>query len=67
VAEVLEHPQLAARERWTDVGSPAGPVRTLLPPITLPGRPPRLGPIPAVGEHTEAILSWLDAPPDEQP
>jgi itaconate CoA-transferase len=67
VAEVLEHPQLAARERWTEVGSPAGPVRTLLPPITLPGRPPRLGPIPAVGEHTEAILRWLDAPPDEQP
>jgi itaconate CoA-transferase len=67
VAEVLEHPQLAARKRWTEVGSPAGPVRTLLPPITLPGRPPRLGPIPAVGEHTEAILRWLDAPPDEQP
>ncbi|HYH29713.1 MAG TPA: CaiB/BaiF CoA-transferase family protein [Pseudonocardia sp.] len=60
VAEVLEHPQLAARDRWTEVGSPAGPIRTLLPPITLEGRPPRLDPIPAVGEHTEAILRWLD-------
>jgi crotonobetainyl-CoA:carnitine CoA-transferase CaiB-like acyl-CoA transferase len=60
VAEVLEHPQLAARGRWAEVGSPAGPVRTLLPPITLPGRPPRLDPIPAVGEHTEATLRWLD-------
>jgi itaconate CoA-transferase len=60
VAEVLEHPQLAARERWTEVGSPAGPLRTLLPPITLPGRPPRMDPIPAVGEHTAAILRWLD-------
>jgi itaconate CoA-transferase len=60
VAEVLEHPQLAARDRWTEVGSPAGPVRTLLPPITLPGRPPRMDPIPEVGEHTEAILRWLE-------
>ncbi|GAA1263036.1 CaiB/BaiF CoA-transferase family protein [Pseudonocardia aurantiaca] len=59
VAEVLEHPQLAARERWTEVGSPAGPLRTLLPPITLEGRPPRIDPIPAVGEHTDAILRWL--------
>ncbi|MBW0118062.1 CaiB/BaiF CoA transferase family protein [Pseudonocardia abyssalis] len=60
VAEVLEHPQLAARDRWVTVDSPGGPVRTLLPPITLPGRPPRLDPIPAVGEHTSAILAWLD-------
>ncbi len=62
VVEVLEHPQLLARERWTSVDSPAGPLRTLLPPITLPGRPPRMGPVPSVGEHTEAILAWLDAP-----
>lgn len=60
VAEVLEHPQLAARDRWREVGSPVGPIRTLLPPITLPGREPRLDPIPAVGEHTEAILAWLE-------
>jgi Predicted acyl-CoA transferases/carnitine dehydratase len=59
VAEVLEHPQLAARGRWTEVGSPVGPLRALLPPITLPGRPPRMDPIPAVGEHTDAILAWL--------
>ena len=59
VAEVLEHPQLAARGRWTQVGSPAGPVRTVLPPITFDGRPPRIDPIPAVGEHTDAILRWL--------
>lgn len=60
VAEVLEHPQLAARDRWTTVDSPGGPVRSLLPPITLPGRPPRMDAIPAVGEHTEEILRWLD-------
>jgi itaconate CoA-transferase len=60
VAEVLEHPQLAARDRWTEVGSPAGPLRALLPPITLEGREPRMDPIPAVGEHTDEILRWLD-------
>jgi itaconate CoA-transferase len=60
VADVLEHPRL--RDRWVVVDSPGGPVRTLLPPITLPGRPPRLGPIPAVGEHGSAIRAWLDTP-----
>jgi itaconate CoA-transferase len=60
LAEVLEHPQLDARDRWTEVGSPAGPLRTLFPPIMLPGRPPRMDPIPEVGEHTRAILDWLD-------
>jgi itaconate CoA-transferase len=60
VAEVLEHPQLSTRGRWTTVGSPAGPVRAVLPPIGLPGSPPRMDPIPAVGEHTAAILRWLD-------
>jgi itaconate CoA-transferase len=64
VAEVLEHPQLAARDRWTEVGSPVGPLRALLPPIVLPGRTPRMAPIPAVGEHNEAILRWLDQPED---
>jgi crotonobetainyl-CoA:carnitine CoA-transferase CaiB-like acyl-CoA transferase len=60
VAEVLEHPQLLARDRWTEVGSPAGPVPALLPPLALGGHAPRMDPIPAVGEHTDAILRWLD-------
>lgn len=61
VTDVLTHPQLVARDRWREVDSPAGPVRTVLPPVTFPGREPRLDPIPAVGEHTEAILEWLRA------
>ncbi|WP_232663449.1 CaiB/BaiF CoA transferase family protein [Pseudonocardia sp. TRM90224] len=60
VADVLTHPQLEARGRWTEVGSPAGPIPSLLPPISFPGRPPRMDPVPAVGEHTEQILRWLD-------
>ncbi|NUV61796.1 CaiB/BaiF CoA-transferase family protein [Streptomyces sp. CAI-85] len=55
--ELNEHPQLAARERWREVGSPVGPLRALLPPITLPGgSEARMGDVPALGEHTEALL-----------
>ncbi|MER7433323.1 CaiB/BaiF CoA-transferase family protein [Pseudonocardia alni] len=60
VGEVLEHPQLAARDRWTEVGSPVGPLRALRPPITVAGRTARMDPVPAVGEHTDAVLAWLD-------
>jgi len=54
-----DHPQLAARERRRQVDSPAGPLRALLPPVTMPGDEPRMGKIPALGEHTEAILHEL--------
>ncbi|KQX77413.1 MULTISPECIES: CaiB/BaiF CoA-transferase family protein [unclassified Streptomyces] len=55
--ELAEHPQLAARQRWREVGTPVGPLRALLPPITLPGgAEARMGDVPALGEHTEALL-----------
>ena len=60
LAEVLDHPQLAARDRWTEVDSPVGPLRAVRPPITLPGRPLRMDPIPALGEHTDEILRELN-------
>ncbi|GAA3109794.1 hypothetical protein GCM10020254_64770 [Streptomyces goshikiensis] len=60
VARLAEHPQLAARDRWREVGSPAGPLRALLPPIGLPGgAEPVMGAVPALGEHTEALLRAL--------
>jgi itaconate CoA-transferase len=55
VAEFAEHPQLQARDRWRDVDSPVGPLRSLLPPVTVQGREPAMGPVPAAGQHTEAI------------
>jgi crotonobetainyl-CoA:carnitine CoA-transferase CaiB-like acyl-CoA transferase len=55
----LDHPQLEARARWREFGSPAGPLRGLLPPATLEGTEPAMSPIPAVGEHTEGILRAL--------
>ncbi|MFF5898523.1 CaiB/BaiF CoA transferase family protein [Streptomyces argenteolus] len=60
VADVAAHPQLAARDRWREVSTPAGALRTLLPPITLPGGAPTpMGAVPALGEHTDATLRAL--------
>jgi itaconate CoA-transferase len=60
VRGLLEHPQLEARDRWTEVGSSVGPLRALLPPATIDGIEPLMGPIPSVGEHTEKILAEID-------
>ena len=62
-AEFAEHPQLAARDRWRDVATPGGPVRSLLPPVTVPGREAAMGAVPARGEHTAAILAELGLGP----
>ena len=59
IGNFLDHPQLAARGRWRDFGSPVGPLRALLPPATMEGTEPVMAPIPAVGEHTDDILAEL--------
>jgi itaconate CoA-transferase len=63
-AEFAAHPQLAARHRWRDVGTPGGPVRALLPPVTVAGREADMGRVPALGQHTAAILAELGLSPD---
>jgi itaconate CoA-transferase len=55
--EMWQHPQLKARNRWREMGSPVGPIPTLLPPATMPEFEARLDPVPAVGEHTDRILA----------
>jgi itaconate CoA-transferase len=66
VHDLAEHPQLAARDRWREVGSPVGPLRALLPPITLPGGDEaRMGAVPALGEHTESLLRAVGMTGDE--
>jgi itaconate CoA-transferase len=57
--EVWQHPQFKARNRWREMGSPAGPIPTLLPPATLSGFEARLDPVPALGEHTDRVLTGL--------
>ena len=59
VAEFVEHPQLAARDRWRTVASPAGPLEAIIPPFDLEGMAPRMGAIPDVGDHTDEILLGL--------
>src|SRR4029077_3042777 len=59
VAAVARHPQLAARGRWIDVESPVGSVPALVPPHNLVHAPPRMGAVPALGQHSEEILAEL--------
>ncbi len=58
--EFWQHPQLAARGRWREVGSPVGPIPALLPPGNWDdGDGPRMDPVPSLGQHTEALLAEL--------
>jgi crotonobetainyl-CoA:carnitine CoA-transferase CaiB-like acyl-CoA transferase len=62
--DVWDHPQLRARGRWTEVDTPVGPIPALIPPGmpslgSVDGVTPRMDPVPAVGEHNEAILAEL--------
>jgi formyl-CoA transferase len=59
VPEFLEHPALRERGRWHHVASPGGPIEMLVPPVDMAGVEPRMDPIPAVGEHTDALLAEL--------
>jgi itaconate CoA-transferase len=52
------HPQLAARGRWTEVDTPAGPVPALLPAGADEGDA-AIGPVPALGQHTDRLLAEL--------
>ena len=56
---LVEHEQLTTRNRWREVDSPVGPIKALVPPATLDGDEPVMGPIPAPGQHTEQILAEL--------
>jgi itaconate CoA-transferase len=59
VAEFLDHPQLSGRDCWRDIGSPAGPLRAIRPPVRIDGVDPMMGDVPALGQHTDAILEEL--------
>ena len=55
--EFWDHPQLKARNRWRQIDSPEGSLMAMLPPTTMEGIEPRMGPVPSLGEHTRAILA----------
>jgi crotonobetainyl-CoA:carnitine CoA-transferase CaiB-like acyl-CoA transferase len=59
VDEFLAHPQLSGRDCWREIGSPAGPLRAMIPPLRMDGIEPTMGDVPSLGQHTEAILEEL--------
>ena len=64
VGEFLDHPQLADRDVWREIGSPAGPLRAMIPPVRMEGVEPAMGDVPALGQHTDAILEELEVAPE---
>ena len=65
MADLWNHPQLKERDRWTSVGSPAGPLPALLPPGGFEGYTPRMDPVPKLGEHNTDVLQGLGYSPRE--
>ncbi|KAF5671385.1 l-carnitine dehydratase bile acid-inducible f [Fusarium denticulatum] len=57
--DVWKHPQLSARGRWTEVDTPNGRVPALTPPGIAEPDEARMDPVPALGEHNDAILAEL--------
>jgi len=56
LADVVEHPQLRARDRWRTVGTENADVEALLPPATFADTEAAMGDVPALGQHTHALL-----------
>ncbi|WP_342560299.1 CaiB/BaiF CoA-transferase family protein [Psychrobacillus sp. FSL W7-1457] len=59
VNDLIDHPQLEARNRWREVESPVGKLKALLPPVTFDEIESVMNPIPNIGEHTKEILKEL--------
>ena len=64
-SEVVAHPQLTARDRWRTVDTPKGKIRALRPPPVISGFEQPMGAVPALGEHTDAVLSELGLSTEE--
>jgi itaconate CoA-transferase len=57
--DVWQHPQLKARDRWTEVGSPSGSISALKPPGLSNAFSPRMDAVPSLGQHTNSLLREL--------
>jgi itaconate CoA-transferase len=55
--DVWNHPQLQARDRWTEVDTSAGAIPALRPPGLPREWDARMDAVPALGQHTDAILA----------
>jgi len=59
--EFFEHPQLQARDRWRSVNMVGGPVKALLPAVTVRGREAVMGAVPALGAHNMSLRAEFGA------
>jgi itaconate CoA-transferase len=59
-SDVIAHPHLAARDRWQQVDTPAGPITAALPPPVFGASVPAMGAVPGLGEHTRGVLAELE-------
>ena len=57
--DVWNHEQFAARDRWREIQTQAGPVRALLPPFIFTDQEVPMGDVPSVGQHTDAVLAEI--------
>lgn len=57
--ELFSHPQLVARNRVVQIGSPVGEIMAILSGAVIDDAEPCLAPIPALGEHTMSVLEEL--------
>jgi formyl-CoA transferase len=64
-ADLVEHPQLAERDRWRTVSTEIGDIRAVLPPMTFRDVELPMGAVPALGEHNAAILDELGLPQED--
>ncbi len=62
--DAWNHEQFAARDRWREIDTEAGPVRGLLPPFTFTDHEAATGPVPSVGQHTDQILLEIGFTPE---
>ncbi|MCC6175737.1 MAG: CoA transferase [Chloroflexi bacterium] len=56
MAEVLAHPQVAARRLIREIDSPVGPIPTIESALRLSDSPVADGPLPDLGADTDAVL-----------
>lgn len=56
MADLVAHPQLSARDRWRSVATEAGAIDAVLPPMNFADTEMAMGAVPALGQHTDALL-----------
>jgi itaconate CoA-transferase len=61
-----DHPSLLGRNRWAPVHIPGGAIEALRPPAVFDGFDARMGPVPSVGQHTDAVRREFGLAPSQQ-